>query len=224
MDTTCLKCGHVHLAGGAPPLACPNCGAVYAKVQQAMAAKASLVAAVPPAPPLSGQDAVVLTRPVAVLLAVVLSLGAYAIYDNERRKGAKVAAESQRVEERRARDVAERQEAAARWEEESRQRREKEAAKRAAMTPADLRREQIAQQFSGWDGSHTATEQAIRARMNNPDSYQHVVTTYVDHGPGRGMRVTTKFRGTNGFNAVVVNFAVAEVDESGAVTALRLAD
>jgi len=89
------------------------------------------------------------------------------------------------------------------------------------MTPAEVRREKLHAQFSPWDGSHRATEQAILAHMNNPKSYEHVVTTTVDRGIGRGTRVTTKFRGTNSFNAVVVSFAVAEVDESGKVTALK---
>ncbi|MEP9319618.1 hypothetical protein ABKS89_20940 [Pseudomonas sp. LABIM340] len=41
MDKTCLKCGHVHPFAAAQTCnACPNCGAIYAKVEQALAAEA----------------------------------------------------------------------------------------------------------------------------------------------------------------------------------------
>lgn len=37
MQLTCRKCGHVHAAAtGAPDEACPNCGAIYARVTAAM--------------------------------------------------------------------------------------------------------------------------------------------------------------------------------------------
>jgi len=40
MEKTCLKCGLVNEeAAGAPAEACPKCGAIYAKVEQASAAK-----------------------------------------------------------------------------------------------------------------------------------------------------------------------------------------
>lgn len=32
----CLKCGHVVAFDGAPPLACPDCGAIYSKVEAAV--------------------------------------------------------------------------------------------------------------------------------------------------------------------------------------------
>ena len=32
----CLKCGHTASFEGAPPLACPQCGAIYSKVEEAL--------------------------------------------------------------------------------------------------------------------------------------------------------------------------------------------
>lgn len=41
MQKTCLKCGHVNAAAsGAELEACPACGAIYSRVEEAMAAKA----------------------------------------------------------------------------------------------------------------------------------------------------------------------------------------
>ena len=37
----CLKCGHNAEFPGAPPLACPKCGAIYSKVEQALADQGS---------------------------------------------------------------------------------------------------------------------------------------------------------------------------------------
>lgn len=39
----CLKCGHVASFEGAVPLACPSCGAIYAKVEAAAAQGAAPV-------------------------------------------------------------------------------------------------------------------------------------------------------------------------------------
>lgn len=38
----CLKCGHTAHFEGAPPLACPQCGAIYSKVEEAMRTGANL--------------------------------------------------------------------------------------------------------------------------------------------------------------------------------------
>lgn len=168
------------------------------------------------------QGPVELDRRLVLLGAVAAAVGGYFWWDNQQLRQRRAAAELARQQaEQAAKQAAQRRAVEAR-EARAEQRRAEEAQRRAAMSPADLRRERLQAQFSRWDGAHRATEQAIKARMNNPSSYEHVQTVYVDLGPGRGLRVTTRFRGTNLFNAVVLNTAVAEVSESGAVTALTL--
>jgi hypothetical protein len=76
----------------------------------------------------------------------------------------------------------------------------------------------VKSQFSSWDGSHRAVEQAIKARMKNPASYTHVDTRYSVGTDS--LSVVTSYRGTNGFGAIVTNQAVATVDRAGNVLAL----
>lgn len=47
---------------------------------------------------------------------------------------------------------------------------------------AQARRDAISSQFSPWDGSHSNLERLIEKTMKNPDSYEHVETTYSDQG------------------------------------------
>ncbi len=77
------------------------------------------------------------------------------------------------------------------------------------------RTELIEKSFSGWDGSHKGLEQVIKASMHNPRSYEHVATKYWDMGDY--LVVSTQYRGTNVFGAVVTNWAKAKVDLSGDV-------
>ena len=51
--------------------------------------------------------------------------------------------------------------------------------------------------------------------MNNPDSFQHVETGYVDNG--NTLWVKTTFRGQNAFGAIVLNSVAADVDLDGGV-------
>ena len=76
----------------------------------------------------------------------------------------------------------------------------------------------IKSQFSGWDGSHRQVERALKARMKNPDSYEHVETRYSVGADS--ITVVTTYRGTNSFNAVVTNQAIATVDKTGNVLSL----
>jgi len=216
MQQNCLKCGHVHaFAGDVPEVACPECGAVYAKVAQAMDARGALPEKAPAARRAPAQW-------LGVVLVSALALGAYAVYDRQQFRAAVQAREQQRLEQAeavradQARARAEQRRVAAE------QRTAEEAARRAAMSPWERRQEALKVHFSAWDGSHRAAERAIKARMNNPASYEHVVTTYVDRGHGRGIIVNTRFRGTNAFNAVITEHATVEVDEAGNVTGVKL--
>jgi hypothetical protein len=69
--------------------------------------------------------------------------------------------------------------------------------------------------FSPLDGSHRALTKVIKESMNDPKSFEHVETSYNDHGDY--LIVRTKFRGKNGFGALVVNSITAQVDLEGNV-------
>lgn len=82
-------------------------------------------------------------------------------------------------------------------------------------TATELRQERIQSGFSAWDGSHRALEQIIKKSMNDPESYEHVETRYLDKGDF--LIVITKFRGKNAFGGTVVNSAAAKADLNGKV-------
>ncbi|MCG9785368.1 hypothetical protein L1D52_23965 [Vibrio brasiliensis] len=68
--------------------------------------------------------------------------------------------------------------------------------------------------FSPWDGSYRALEKSVKNAMNNPDSYEHIKTTYrfVLHGVDEPKAiVSTEFRGKNAFGGVVKDSAMAAV-------------
>lgn len=67
--------------------------------------------------------------------------------------------------------------------------------------------------FSAWDGHHVKLEQYIKQHMNDPKSYEHVSTRY-EEKDGQ-LIVYTEFRGTNSFNAKVLNNAIAISDMDG---------
>jgi len=79
--------------------------------------------------------------------------------------------------------------------------------------PTPTRKEEIEKQFSGWDGSHFELTEYIKDNMNNPKSYEHVETVYVDNDDF--LIVATKFRGENAFGGTVINTVRAKVDLNG---------
>jgi hypothetical protein len=81
-----------------------------------------------------------------------------------------------------------------------------------------IKHAQLLTQFSQYDGSHRNVEAAIKARMNNPDSYKHVETRFVE--TPSGAIVYSEFHGTNAFGGVITTTAVANVDRAGNVTSL----
>ena len=84
----------------------------------------------------------------------------------------------------------------------------------------DQRKAQIESQLSKWDGSHPAAVEAVKGRMKNPRSFEHVETRYLDPGSGT-FSVYMTYRGTNSFNAVVTNTAVVLVSMSGQVVSIN---
>lgn len=77
------------------------------------------------------------------------------------------------------------------------------------------RQEKIESQFSGFSGAHRNLERAIKAGMNNPDSYDHVETRYSDEGDF--LRIQTVYRGTNAFGGMVTDQTTAKVSLTGEV-------
>jgi len=77
-------------------------------------------------------------------------------------------------------------------------------------------KERIERHMSGFNGAHRGLEAHIKSTMNDPDSYQHVSTSYV---PPRGnsdesVIVETTFRGKNRLGGVVTQTIRARCDIS----------
>lgn len=73
----------------------------------------------------------------------------------------------------------------------------------------------IEKQFSSWDGSHRILSKAIKKVMNDPSSFEHVETVYIDMGDH--LIVTTKYRGKNAFGGKVLGMVKAKVNLDGQV-------
>lgn len=81
------------------------------------------------------------------------------------------------------------------------------------------RKNKIMQQFSAWDGSHRKLKKYIKNNMNDPDSFEHVETTYTDKG--NYITVYTKFRGNNSLGVEVINTVSAKVDIDGNIISVQ---
>lgn len=73
----------------------------------------------------------------------------------------------------------------------------------------------INSQFSSWDGAHKGLEKLIKNSMNDPKSYEHVESKYIDMKTH--LIVTLTFRGKNAFGALVKNSVSAKVTIDGDV-------
>ena len=71
------------------------------------------------------------------------------------------------------------------------------------------REEGIRNQFSQWDGSHIKLARRVKATMHDPDSFEHVRTTYRDNGTL--LYVTMEFRGKNAFGGKVLQTVNASI-------------
>lgn len=81
------------------------------------------------------------------------------------------------------------------------------------LTEKEKRIKNIEDQFSIRDGSHIKVESFIKKLMNNPDSYEHVRTKYIDNGDS--LQIITTFRETNAFGGVVKETMRFKVDMNG---------
>jgi hypothetical protein len=76
-----------------------------------------------------------------------------------------------------------------------------------------LREKKINKTFSGYDGSHFELNRTIKRSMNDPNSYEHVSTSYSDKGDY--LLISTTFRGKNAFGGVVKNTVSAKSTVDG---------
>ena len=90
---------------------------------------------------------------------------------------------------------------------------QEDTTKRAAMEG------NIQGQFSGYDGSHRKVEAAIKARLKDPSSYEHVNTKYIVDP--ETITVYTTYRARNSFNALTTSIAIATVDGNGNVLTIN---
>lgn len=93
---------------------------------------------------------------------------------------------------------------------------------RPPMTATEKRQARIAAQFSVWNGAHRNLEAAVRASMNDPNSYEHIETRYQDRGDH--LFLVMKFRGANVFGGKVINMVSAEADLDGRVLNVETID
>lgn len=87
------------------------------------------------------------------------------------------------------------------------------------LTPEEHRRQLIEKQFSTWDGSHPAVVAYTKKYMNDPKSFEHIETTYIDQNGD--VTVYMKFRGANAFGGKVINSVTATVDLSGNILEIK---
>ncbi|CAN8141074.1 putative Zinc ribbon domain-containing protein [uncultured Thiomicrorhabdus sp.] len=63
------------------------------------------------------------------------------------------------------------------------------------------------------NGKHIALVASVKLSMKNPDSFEHVSTAWEDKGDNIYVKMT--YRGTNSFNAVVIETVIAEFTWDG---------
>lgn len=81
-------------------------------------------------------------------------------------------------------------------------------------TAAELHQEKIESQFSAWDGSHRALERYIKDHLKDPDSYEHIKTTYIENAD-KTLTIYTKYRAKNSFGGYVIESAIATATING---------
>jgi len=99
---------------------------------------------------------------------------------------------------------------------ERKKREEKEAKRKKLKREKEAKRKKlIEEQFSAWDGSHIGLTRMLKKNMRNPDSYEHIETTYRDDG--KSLVIKTRYRGQNGFGGMTIGEVMARVDFNGNV-------
>ncbi len=62
--------------------------------------------------------------------------------------------------------------------------------------------------FSAWSGSHINFARIVKEALNNPSSFEHVDTKYIDNGDTLNLIMT--YRGSNTFGAIITSRIRAE--------------
>jgi hypothetical protein len=78
-----------------------------------------------------------------------------------------------------------------------------------------LKRSIIEKHFFSYDGSHMNLERYIKKNMNDPNSYEHVETTFNIPGKGDFYYVFSTYRGNNAFGGKIVDNIKAKADMNG---------
>ena len=84
-----------------------------------------------------------------------------------------------------------------------------------SKSQGDARKRQVKEQFSSWDGSNKALTKYVRQSLTNPESFEHVRTTFEDRVIH--LIVTMTYKSRNGAGTVVTNTIVAKVGLDGKV-------
>ena len=68
------------------------------------------------------------------------------------------------------------------------------------------------QYFSGWNGSNPQFVEAVKNAMSDPDSFEHVETTYYEKG--NDLRIKMIYRGKNAYNATITSTSTCIFNKS----------
>lgn len=99
------------------------------------------------------------------------------------------------------------------------QKRVRQIAQDAAEAKRKAEQDPFSHLFSVWDGSCRPLVAAVKANLKDPDSFQHVSTSFYRVGPNE-VRVTMKYRAKNGFGGYAVGTCSASVSPDGLVSEL----
>lgn len=76
-----------------------------------------------------------------------------------------------------------------------------------------IHKQNIEKLFSAWDGANIELEKKIKESLNDPDSYEHITTTYID--AGTYLAVKTTFTARNVYGGVIKQQVVVQQDTLG---------
>ena len=84
------------------------------------------------------------------------------------------------------------------------------------LTKKEIHHENIQKLFSGWDGSHIKLTEKIKKSLNDPESYEHIETSYRDLDSL--LIINATFTAKNGFGGRLKQEVIVVGDTLGNVT------